>query len=246
MKVLKNSEAMNKAISTVCTAIVPALINFYAVTWWRGNDYPPNIAFEHFIALIAVLTAVASFICWIMMNEILSKFKCFREFGQYEGRWLQIIPDLDKRPYSIIDFEYNKKLRKYELKGINFYKNPYEGFVSFNAYRFVERTHYDGFYYITDRTTENKNGLGKLGVVRSNYDNLVRAEGYFFDSSNASNSQKYNTILIKCDRMFFEHLGSKHHYLKIKKVPPIEIINLSMEFVEAEIENYNKAHKCKS
>ena len=243
MRILKNSEPMNKTISTVCTAIIPALINYFAITWWLRNGNNQDLKFERFMAWITCLATVASLICWSLTNQILAVCKRFREYGQYEGRWLQIIPDLEKRPYSIIDFDYNKKLRKYELKGINFYKNPDEGFVNFNAYRFVERTHYDGFYYITDHTTENKNGLGKLGFVTSNYDNLTRAEGYFFDSSNENQSQKYNTILIKCDRVFFEHLGSKHHYLIIEKVPPIEIINLSKDFVKAEIANYKKNHQ---
>lgn len=245
MKILIIPEVLNKAISALCTAIIPALINYYAITWWYSDENRRSYEFDTFVARIAFWTAVASIICWCVIYRLLPHFRCFREFSRYEGRWLQIIPDCEERPYSVIDFDYNKELRKYELKGINFCKDTSEGGISFNAYRFVERTFHDGFYYITNQTTENKNGLGKLGFIRSNYDNLTRAEGYFFDSSNENQSKKYNTILVKCDRTFFEHLGWQHQYLNFKKVPPIEIIRLSQEFIENEIKCYARKQQRK-
>lgn len=51
---------------------------------------------------------------------ILLRFKVMRQLGKYVGRWLEIIPNPPKgnRFFSIIDFTFNKKTLKYQLRGI--------------------------------------------------------------------------------------------------------------------------------
>ena len=175
----------------------------------------------------------------VVIHMILPLVKPFRAYKKYEGRWLQIIPDLKHRPYSIIDFKFNRRLYRYELHGVNFYEDI-SGGLNFDAYKFLEKNSKDGFYYITNQTVEFKNGLGKIAFVQNQYDDLIRAEGYFFDSSNDAYSKKYNTIIIKCDKCFYERLGHQYKYIKLKKIPPIELMKLSEFFAKTEIERFAK------
>ena len=243
MKTLNIYETREKIGSAFISLVIPAIINYLIVRYLPECDSWLELQQEYSSALSALLTAVMTFVVLWIIYRIKINFPRFREFGKYEGRWLQIIPDFVSRPYSIIDFEYNKELEKYELHGINFYSDIEKGGIIFNAYRFVERSFRDGFYYITNHTSENKNGLGKLGFIKSNYDNLTRAEGYFFDSSNESMSRKYNTIMIKCDKAFFEHINKPFlSVVKSNNLSPIEIVKASKEFADNEITCYRQKH----
>ena len=124
------------------------------------------------------------------------------------------------------------------MLGFNFAKNLDSG-VEFKAFKFVERTFRDGFYFITNQTSEHKNGLGKIAFVKSNFDNLTRAIGYFFDSGSDSCSRKYDTILIKCDKHFYEHLGRQYRHINPKEITPKEIAEISQELVSQEKEKYH-------
>ena len=240
-KTLNISLPVSKLISVTCSAGIPAFVNFIAILLFyrQGKNN-----FDYILLIAALISVILTLICMIALHNILPRFQKFRPYRKYEGQWLQIIPELKERPYSIIDFMYNKDLRKYELHGINFFDDLSDG-VSFDAYRFVERTFKDGFYYITNQTTENKNGLCKIGFVQSNYDELTRAEGYFFDSSSEKCSRKYNTILIKCDKIFYEHLDSKYKYMKVEKIPPMQIMEMSKCLVDKELEKYRRLNKNK-
>lgn len=239
LKTCKMILPLSKIITILCSSGIPAIVNIVGVKLFYKQS---EDNFDYILLWSAFIGVILTIAVTTILHNILPRFKFFRSFKDYEGQWLQIIPDSKARPYSIIDFTYNKELHKYELYGVNFYEDLSKC-INFEAYRFVERTFRDGFYYITNQTSENKNGLGKIGFIKSNYDNLTRAEGYFFDSSSDDFSVKYNTILIKCDDAFFEFLDSKFRYAKISNIPPIEIMKLSKEFARKEIDSYNNIHK---
>ena len=224
-------------LSAICSAIPAALINFFAASWWNSNHQQEQEWTPEFIFSIALLEIVCVLIAYSILYHILPLFKFMRPFGKYEGRWLQIIPEFSDRPCSIIDFKFNKVSFKYEMIGYNFTENLESG-VEFEAYKFVNRTFNDGFYFITNHTEEHKNGLGKIAFIKSNRDNLTRAIGYFFDSSNNNCSVKYDTILIKCNKNFYKHLGDKYKYIKPNKITPLEIAEISRDLIDKEIEVY--------
>lgn len=234
---LKINLPISKLISLVCSSGIPAIVNLIVFKIFYNTE---NL--DYILAVTTIMSFALSIIFTIIIYNLLPQIKFFRAYKKYEGKWLQIIPESVEKPYSIIDFVYKKDLQKYELHGINYFEDLSDG-ISFDAYRFVERTFKDGFYYITNQTSEYKNGLCKIGFIQSNYDNLTRAEGYFFDSSNEGCSKKYNTIIVKCDKSFYEHLGAQYKYMNINDIPPIEIIKLSKKFADEEIQKYKSHNK---
>lgn len=162
-----------------------------------------------------------------------------RQLGKYEGRWLEVIPEPPQgnRFFSIIDFTFNQKTLKYQLNGINFYTGFKTG-ISFEAHKFIERTFKNGFYYITNPTSEHKNGLGKIAFIKPGQDNLTRAEGYFFDSGNGNCSTKYNVILIKCDKKLVKRLNLDYTYKQIEKADSQKVMELLATFANEQKENY--------
>ncbi len=199
---LKESKLWEKIISTFCASLIPALLTLGLMLLYKHKhgieELDDNI--EWIITIIGIISTIVSY---VIIYGLLPRFRAIRQLGIYEGRWLEIIPKTDtKRPYSIIDFTFNQATLKYELNGFNFHEDLKSG-VYFEAYRFVERSFRNGFYFITNSTSEHKNGLGKICFVKPNYDKIVRAEGYFFDSGIGECSKKYNTILIKLDKKFY-------------------------------------------
>lgn len=233
---LKESKLLEKIVSAISSALVPALIDLGAVLLWLKKHGEVSLA-PDFIAYIAVIGVIASMFSYILIYGILPRFKGMRKLGHYEGRWLQIIPELNTRPCSIIELKFNQASLKYEMIGFNFTADLKSG-VEFEAFKFVNRTFNDGFYFITNHTEEHKNGLGKIAFIKSNRDNLTRAIGYFFDSSNNNCSIKYDTILIKCDKNFYQRLGEKFKYINPKKITPLEIAEISQNLVNEEREIY--------
>lgn len=232
---LREDKFWEKLCSAALSSLFPAIFEFVGILLLDlFSDVDNN---PLFLALVAILSAICMMLSYLIYYKILPKFKGLRELGKYEGRWLQIIPESSERPCSIIDFTYNKASLKYEMLGFNFTKNLDSG-VEFKAFKFVERTFRDGFYFITNQTNEHKNGLGKIAFVKSNFDNLTRAIGYFFDSSSDNCSRKYDTILIKCDKHFYEHLGPQYRHINADEMTPIEIAEISKELVDKEIQKY--------
>lgn len=237
---LRENKMFNQVISVVISFIIPALANYVAMLLWKKGTLPWDGIY--FSAYCAIITAICAMLFVIIYYGFMPHFKWFRVFRKYEGRWLQIIPDKPEMPYAIIDFVFDHEDRKYEMYGFNFDKTLEDG-TSFQAYKFVERAFNNGFYYITDRTNENKNGLGKISFIKSNYDNLTRAVGYFFDSSNELCSKKYNTIMIKCDKKFLRHIGVEYSYLKLNKIPPKEVMEKCQKFADEQIKIYRKKQR---
>lgn len=228
---------IDKLITIICTAIVPAIINLIAtiIIIRLYGEVSQTIA-----ATLVVVTSVISALLILIAQHWLPTLKYFRPFKKYEGRWLQIIPDFE-RPISIVDLKYDRRSDRYLLKGFTLILHIETG-INFTAHKFIERDYHDGFYYITNHTTEYKNGLGKIGFIETNYDGLIRAEGYFFDAEGINNySQKHNTIMIKCDKNFFFKINpTESTYLNLEKIHPRKIAEMSKEFVEKEISIFNK------
>lgn len=237
---LREDKFWEKFCSAALSSLFPAIFEFLGILLLDSfTDVDNN---PLFLALVAILSAICMMMSYLIYYKILPKFKKLRELGKYEGRWLQIIPEFSERPCSIIDFTYNTASLKYEMLGFNFTKDLKSG-VEFKAFKFVERTFRDGFYFITNHTSEHKNGLGKIAFVKSNFDNMTRAIGYFFDSSYDNCSRKYDTILIKCDKYFYEHLGPQYRHINADEMTPIEIAEISQSLINDEINKYlvNKA-----
>ena len=241
---LSESKFLEKFIASLCSALPTAIINYLAANWWASTHETFDWSKE-FILFVAIIEIICILIAYAIVYHILPNWKFMRQFGKYEGRWLEIIIDNSKinnpnnREYSIIDFKFNRNSFKYELKGVNFYKNSDIG-VHFEAYKFVERTFKNGFYYITNPTIENKNGLGKISFVDPSEDRLCRAEGYFFDSDNEQYSVKYRTILIKCDRRFCKHIDKQSAFRKMKKLSPAQFMKKCQTFAETELKKHRE------
>lgn len=233
----------DELLSNVCSTLIPAIINVVAVYFIM------DLQQEITKIILSLVSAVLTFCLIIILHNVLPKFKFFRPFKHYEGRWLQIIPDFESRNLSIIDFNYDKRNNQYLLKGFNFNTESSDeklkGGVAFTAHKFIERDYHDGFYYITNHTIEQKNGMGKIGFTEINYDGLTRAAGYFFDASgNEVEAKQYNTILIKCDKYFARKIyGEKARYTDISKIPPNELCNDVRAFVNDEIAVYAQSRK---
>ncbi len=229
---------INELISSICSTFIPAILNVIVICLIMKENENNN---SYYSFLKPVASSIITIFSIIILHNILPKIKFFRPFKKYEGRWLQIIPELTQRPISIIDFNYDSKIRNYKMKGFNFTKDFKNG-VGFSAHKFIERDYHDGFYYITNHTAEHKNGLGKIGFLETNYDGLIRAEGYFFDSAGGEVcSRKYHTIMIKCDKNFLKEIYPNYeNAVCIEKIPPREIAEISQVFVQKEIESYNE------
>lgn len=263
---LRESKLLEKIISTFCASLIPALINLGAILLYEYlfgiNQLEDDIAW-----VVTIVGIISTIISYIIIYGILPRFRRIRQLGKYEGRWLEIIPHTDSnRPYSIIDFTFNQSSLKYELNGFNFHKDLKSG-VFFEAYRFIERTFRNGFYYITNPTSEHKNGLGKLCFVKPNYDKIVRAEGYFFDSGIDDCSKKYYTILIKLDKKFYKEIIKKKNgfseakdstdaqtfrnstvlpavnsYKEFNSLSPTQVIQLCKNYAQEQMDAYETMH----
>lgn len=239
---------VRELVSHVSSTLIPALINILVMIGLFELEKSRDTLI---LALISALSAVISI---IIIHNIIARIPCFRPFKNYEGRWLQIIPDFKHRNLSIIDFNYDKKSNQYFLKGFNFNTElkgeELYGGVAFTAHKFIERDYHDGFYYITNHTIEQKNGMGKIGFTEISYDGLTRATGYFFDASgNEVDAKQYNTIMIKCDKCLARKLfGDSDESRDITKMSPISLAKEAREFVDAEITIYeeNQRNLCKS
>lgn len=230
MKNLKINDASKNLISIMLSSVIPAGIGYFI--FQLDEEISPLYS--------AIISAVVAIIAFVIFYGVLPLFKWFRPFRKYEGRWIQIIPN-SPRPLAIVNFKYKKFEQQYELSGFNFTEDCETG-VEFVAHKFVRRDHYAGFYYITNHTWEQKNGLGKIGFISNNVDGLTRAEGYFFDASNDKCSQKYDTIMIKCDKKFFRFVDPTLCDANFGKFPEKTVARMCSEFVEKEIEKYNCLH----
>lgn len=240
-KTIKVSIPIDRILSVLCSTISPALINFIGILIFYN---PEKNNFDYILIISALVGSVVTLILTVVLHNRLPRCARFRPFRKYEGRWLQIIPDFDERPVSVFDFNFNYETKSYVLRGVNFYTDN-DGYVPFSAYKFIERDFHEGFYYITNFTLEHKNGLGKIGFLETDYDGLIRAEGYFFDAGNEVSSKKYHTIMIKCDEMFSQKIFEEHNsYDDILKMSPKDIAEKSENFVKREIETYqNRSSK---
>lgn len=230
MKNLKITDGGRNFISIVLSTLIPAVMGYFIS---RNNKFSAPV-------FSALFSAFVSMIAFMVFYFVIPLLKYFRPFGKYEGRWLQIIPNSSK-PLSIVNFKYKRFEQQYELSGFNFTEDCEMG-VEFVAHKFVRRDHYAGFYYITDHTWEQKNGLGKIGFISNNIDGLTRAEGYFFDASNDDYSKKYDMIMIKCDKKFFRFVNPTACDLQFKKFPEKTVAKMSLELVKREVDKYNCLH----
>lgn len=234
MKNLKVSDFVKDARDLICSSIVPAAVNLIIfLIFWKKLDEN-----ELFSLAFAIITLIIAFIAFLVSNIIFSRHKRFRAYREYEGRWLQIIPESDYN-VSIIELKYLRRSHQYVLTGLNF-NTTNDNSISFIANKFVKRDNNDGFYYITNYTFQHKNSLGKIGFINDNIDNLTRAEGYFFDASTEQCSRKYNTIMIKCDKKFFSCIKPSYSEINFEKIPAIEIVKMSKDLINKEISVYKE------
>lgn len=230
MRNLKTTDAGKNFTSIILSTVIPAGIGYLIFRF--DETISPFFS--------ALISAVVAIIAFVIFYYVLPLFNWFRPFRKYEGRWIQIIPN-SPRPLSIVNFKYKKWEQEYELSGFNFTEDCETG-IEFVAHKFIKRDHYAGFYYITDYTWEQKNGLGKIGFISNNIDGLTRAEGYFFDASNDSCSKKYDTIMIKCDKKFFRFVNPTLCDAEFKKFPEKTVAEMSLDFVQKEINKYKLLH----
>lgn len=236
MRNLKYPEILNTVLSMICSAIPPVLITVFV------ENKGLSLLWEVLIKFLAYIIASASFI--ILHKCLPIWIPLFRPLRKYEGKWLQFIPDSKERPFSVITFSFRRDLYGYYLFGTNFSPNG-EKTVFFDANKFVETSAKNGFYYITNTTSEYKNGLGKISFIDSSYDHLLRANGYFFDSGRETCSEKYRTFFIKCDKNFFRSLGAQYSNIKIKELKHNDIFALCSEFAKNELERISNAYSFK-
>lgn len=232
MKNLKISEIWGTILTMMCAAI-PAI--FTTIVIESNNNINTILK-----TILVIFGYVLSAIIFVLSRKIcLRIIPRTRPLRQYEGQWLQIIPELKERPFSVITISFRGEYKGYHLCGTNYSKDMKKE-VCFDSNKFVETNTGNGFYYITNTTSEYKNGLGKISFIDSNHDHLTRAIGYFFDSSKDSCSKKYNTILIKCDKKFFCELGYAYSNIKIKKLKHNDIMILGRKFAYNELNKNNE------
>lgn len=235
---LKDDTFIHQLLSTIFSILLPAMINL-AVFLWHGKQENVSDEIKH---IVVVVSASLSVVYVVVYYRILPCIGFLRKYSEYEGRWLEIIPALTNRPFAIIDFKYSARLKQYVLNGVN-YSKDLKTFLEFRADKFVESDYKDGFYYITNETTECKIGLGKISFLRNQPDNLKRAQGYFFDADTTDCSKKYDTYFVKYDKNFMSELGFNDKYLKIKKIPSAKLAELSEKFVEGELSRHSNSKR---
>ncbi|MBQ7099835.1 MAG: hypothetical protein IJO05_08965 [Oscillospiraceae bacterium] len=168
-------------------------------------------------ALVGILGAFITFGFQVILLKFSRKIRKYRAYGKYEGRWLQVIPEREHFPYTIFDFKYNKEEEKYEIEGYNFCNRPDVDGRKFKAYRLLERSKHDGYYYITDRTQSGTIGMGKLYYDdEGRADGFTRAYGFFCDVDNGPDAKKYETRMIRCDEAFCKKLVDRPRDAKRK------------------------------
>ena len=185
---------------------------------------------------------------WFLL-KISRKVRKNRAYGKYEGRWLQVIPEREYFPYTIFDFRYNKEEEKYEIEGYNFCSAQDVEGKKFKAYRLLERSKHDGYYYITDRTKSGTIGMGKLYYDDEGLaDGLTRAYGFFCDVDNSPDARKYDTKMIRCDEAFCKMLVDRpcDAKKKAKKLAQMSMHEAMIEcraFADQEIAQYKKTKR---
>lgn len=226
-------------IAFLLPAIVHAVIVFLAMKF--EIDLVDNAMND---ALVGILGSGVTFGFQWMLLMLSRKIRKNRAYGKYEGRWLQVIPDREYFPYTIFDFKYNKKEEKYEIEGYNFCASSDVDGKKFKAYRLLERSKHDGYYYITDRTKSGTIGMGKLYYDdEGRADGLTRAYGFFCDVDNGPDARKYDTRMIRCDEAFCKELVDhpRDAKRKAKKLAQMSMHDAMLEcraFADQEIAKY--------
>lgn len=238
-----------KKTSEFIETMLPSLVNVVIVWYFTSKhiDLNDNVLNEAFASAVAGLV---TFAVQKIARFLYGRYRKNRDYGKYEGRWLQVIPDRTNYPYTIFDFKYNKEEEKYEIEGYNFHKSLNVDGRKFRAYRLLERSKNDGYYYITDRTALGKIGMGKL-YFDGNSDGFVRAHGFFCDVDDRPDADRYETRMIKCDEAFCRSLvddprSARKKAKELAKMDMMGVIRLCQKKADEEIAKYRRTIKKKA
>ncbi|MBR6408404.1 MAG: hypothetical protein IKS19_07495 [Clostridia bacterium] len=178
-----------KTIRQILLAIIPVVITAI-IQLLFGTD-------QSIIKRIIVI--IVSYALTALILYLIYSTKPFRQYRKYEGIWIQIIPDLQRR-ISVCRLEYKNGC--YQFNGIN-YNEDGSSNVKFFTEKFVDDGK-SGFFYITTSSQEHEpQGYGRVYSISNTDKGYYTAVGYFFDVPTRNDRFLYRTNMIKFDKKFY-------------------------------------------
>lgn len=195
MKNIKNSQQ-----AIIQQAIVPSILAAVPVTiTYLAGCFLGNKKFSWTDIIITIIAYFISAVCIFLINKHIIK-KRYRTYKEYEGRWIEIIPDFPRK-ISVCNLYFDDE--GYHFDGNN-YCDDNETPVSFYSYKFIEDKN-NSFFYITDNTqTHRRQGYGKIENISKENKGFYTASGYFFEYPAEDEYNAHETEMVKFDRDFFD------------------------------------------
>lgn len=199
---MKNINNVQNVASSMILAVIPVII----ISCGKAilGDKFLNIA----NIILMTVSYFISAICIYFFNKHISKIKQFRKYKEYEGRWIEIIPDFSRK-ISICNLYFNDD--GYHFDGFN-YQDDIKRPVKFKSQKFIENGE-DGFFYITKCDLIHRpEGYGKVSFISRSDEGYYKGKGYFLDVSVVEDPKIHNTIMIKFNSSFCNDCLNLHHY----------------------------------
>lgn len=150
-----------------------------------------------FIYFVAYLVSAVAIFCF---DKYISNFKCFRKYKNYEGRWIEIIPNF---PRTISICKLHFKDGEYHFDGCNYDAESGEP-VKFQSEKFILSKN-DEFFYISGSNQQHRpEGFGKVFSISNTDMGYYTADGYFFDVCPTGGQTVHNTKMIKFEEKFYD------------------------------------------
>lgn len=216
-------KTLKQIVQAMILAIVPIIITEVPQLIFGKI---PSILNVPFLLIAYIISAVVIF----FFNKCIGKFKRFRKYKKYEGKWIEIIPGF---PRSISVCNLYFKDNEYHFDGVNYGDLKNES-VEFTSKKFIEAGSGE-FYYITESNHVRKvEGFGKVFSFKKQHSKLMVAKGYFLDIAEKENI--HVTKMIKYDENFYNTELKLNRDVHPENFTDREIYDSVKEYVE---NNYN-------
>lgn len=218
---MKKLDNLQNVAESMILAIIPVLITSLGRTIL--GDKLLTIA----NVSILVISYLVSAVCIYYFNKYISKIRYFRQYKEYEGKWVEIIPGFS-REIAICTLQF--KSDGYHFSGQN-YQNSNSIPVTFESSKFIENGKKSFYYIIKCNLNHRPEGYGKISFISKTDEGYYKGNGYFFDVSALDDPEIHNTILIKFDKNFYSKVLKIPEYENPEKFTDRDIYNHVKEYV---------------
>ncbi len=211
-----------RVIEDICMATIPTVLIYFFT----------NVLFKDLSIIFEAVISLCSYSLTLFIIFIY-RIKCFRRYREFEGKWIEIIPNSNKF-VSICELYHDAN--GYHFKGFNYGIDENDP-VEFDSLEFIPHTNTEFFYITESNLSLRPEGYGKVYSLSLSDKGYRTATGYFFDVSNAKNPKIYRTHMIKFEKEFYDNELEIRRNLNPEKFSFKQIYDNVKPFVQSYIEN---------